>query len=339
MVSREEMEARLKKQHYALLGQHSASKTCMWSKRALKGEGVCYKEKFYGLKCHRCVQLSVTTNYCNNSCLYCWRDRDNWGVEKVDVPSEVLARAVEAQKGLLNGFGGNKKVEKRLLAEALDPKHFAISLTGETLFYPRLSEFIRELHKKGISSFVVTNGTLPKVMAELEPPTQLYLSLSAPNKDIYDKVCRPSQKDAWESVLESLDVLRRIGEKNRTVIRITSVKGINLVSPEEYAELIERAQPWFVEVKAYMWVGASRENLVKENMPLHSEIRDFAERVCENSSYRIVDEQEESRVVLLMNSDRNAKIDFSRIGKEEGAREREEREGEKGEGEKEEGEI
>ena len=42
---------------------------------------------------------------------------------------------------------------------------------------------------------------------------------------------------------------------SRTAIRITSVKGKNMINTDEYAELINKANPKYVEVKAYMFVG------------------------------------------------------------------------------------
>jgi tRNA wybutosine-synthesizing protein 1 len=63
--------------------------------------------------------------------------------------------------------------------------------------------------------------------------------------------------------------------------------------------LIERAKPTYAEPKAYMHVGFSRLRLGFENMPTHREIRSFATELSEEMSYNILDEAEESRVVLL----------------------------------------
>jgi len=57
--------------------------------------------------------------------------------------------------------------------------------------------------------------------------------------------------------------------------------------------------PNFVEVKAFMSVGGARKRLPYEAMPMHSEIKEFAEQLEKNSSYRIRDEKSDSRVVLL----------------------------------------
>jgi tRNA wybutosine-synthesizing protein 1 len=73
---------------------------------------------------------------------------------------------------------------------------------------------------------------------------------------------------------------------------------------EEYSQLIKKADPLFVEIKAYMHVGFSKKRLNHENMPLHEEIVDFAKKIASCLNMKIVDEQKESRVVLLMKEDR-----------------------------------
>jgi len=68
---------------------------------------------------------------------------------------------------------------------------------------------------------------------------------------------------------------------------------------EGFAKLIEIAQPTYIEVKAYMYVGASRERLKPENMPRHSEVKEFARKLSEKTGYPIRAESVPSRVVLL----------------------------------------
>jgi tRNA wybutosine-synthesizing protein 1 len=84
-----------------------------------------------------------------------------------------------------------------------------------------------------------------------------------------------------------------------TVLRLTLLKGYNMLNPEQYAEIISSSKAKFIECKAYMWVGYSRQRLQQENMPRHEEIREFAEKIAALSGYRIKDEKKESRVVLL----------------------------------------
>lgn len=68
---------------------------------------------------------------------------------------------------------------------------------------------------------------------------------------------------------------------------------------EGYAKLIERANPTYVEPKAYMHVGFSRLRLGYDNMPSHSEVSEFAVRLAKETGYKFIDESRESRVVLL----------------------------------------
>lgn len=289
----------LEKQQYELIGEHSAVKICTWTKKSIRGEGVCYKEKFYGIKSHRCCQLSVTVNYCDMDCVYCWREHYNEPFDKIDNPEELVDKAIKAQQKLLSGFGGLEKASKQKLKEAQNPNQFAISLTGETLYYPLLNELIAELKKRKYSSFVVTNGMLPDVLEKIEPPTQLYISLDSPNKELQKRICKPLHKNSWERLLKSLEVLKKLKDKTRTCLRITMINGLNDFDPRGYAELIKMAEPHFVEVKAYMFLGASQLKLKIENMPRHDEVKEFAQQLAEYSGYNIKDEQEESRVVLL----------------------------------------
>src|SRR3989338_8547998 len=101
-----------------------------------------------------------------------------------------------------------------------------------------------------------------------------------------------------------MDVLRRLKDKTRTVIRLTCVKGLNMVDAQGYAALIARAQPMFLEVKGYVWVGASRKYLDFEAMPTHEEVKGFAIDISRRCGYRFIDEQLASKVVLLMEEDR-----------------------------------
>ena len=57
--------------------------------------------------------------------------------------------------------------------------------------YPRINEFIDELHGRGISSFLVTNAQFPDRIEQLHPVTQLYVSVDAPTKESLKAVDRP----------------------------------------------------------------------------------------------------------------------------------------------------
>jgi tRNA wybutosine-synthesizing protein 1 len=301
----------LEKQGYRLCGEHSAVKVCLWAKKSLRGEGACYKQKFYGINSHRCVQMTPSLPSCTLRCEWCWRDithtKPKWS-GKTDSPGEIIAECIKKHVKLLQGFGGHDKRDDKKYAEAQKPLHFAISLAGEPTLYPKLPAMLKALRGRGISSFLVTNGTNPAMLRKLAEnaeslPTQLYITLPAPNEQMFQECCAPLIKEAWKKIMESLDVMKELKRRTRTTIRLTLAKNINMMHPEQYAALIKKADPLFVEVKAYMHVGYSKKRLSYENMPLHNEIKDFAAQLAVNLGMRIVDEQPESRVVLLMKED------------------------------------
>lgn len=293
----------LKKQHYEFAGKHSAIKICEWTKKSLKDEDFCYKEKFYGIRSHLCCQMSPNVNVCSHSCLFCWRPTEyNLGtkLKLTDKPKDIIDDCIKAQRKQLIGFWGNSKANKKKLKEAQNPRMFAISLSGEPTFYKKLPELIDELKKRKITSFLVTNGTQPTMLKKLlekkAQPTQLYITLPAPDEETYVKVCRPLIKNGWKRILKSLSLLKKF---KRNVIRLTLVKDVNMIEPEKYASLIKKYKPGYVECKAYMFVGYSQKRLRKENMPSHKEIEEFGKKIADYSGYKIIDKKKESRVVLL----------------------------------------
>ena len=62
----------LKKQGYRLVGNHSAVKTCEWTRKMIRGQGGCYKYVFYGIRSHQCMQMT-TSMFCASRCKFCWR--------------------------------------------------------------------------------------------------------------------------------------------------------------------------------------------------------------------------------------------------------------------------
>jgi tRNA wybutosine-synthesizing protein 1 len=243
------------KQGYRFGAKHSAVKVCHWTKKSLRGEGVCYKEKFYGINCHRCVQMSPSLPTCTLRCTWCWRDightEKEWKGE-CDDPKEVVEGCIKAHVKYLEGFGGNKKTisdNMNKYEESKHPLHFAISLSGEPTLYPKLPELITELKKNNISSFVVSNGTNPEMVKKLidNPPTQFYMTLPAPDKETFQKVCNPLISDGWEKIQQTLELIKVMKKQTRTAIRLTLTKDKNFHNPKGYAQLIKLAQPLFVE--------------------------------------------------------------------------------------------
>ncbi|MFX1484241.1 MAG: 4-demethylwyosine synthase TYW1 [Promethearchaeota archaeon] len=307
-----ELSEKLEKQGYHLLGERGAYKACQWQKKALVDGDVCYKQRFYGIESHRCLQMTPVVDKCTQSCEFCWRVtpsdvRASWdqvSVNRNDVmpPEDLMDAVLMANLRTLGGYNPetNPKVPVRLYKEARDPKHVAISLAGEPTLYPYLSELIDEIHDRGMTSFLVTNGTRPDVLRNMTPPTQLYVTLAAPDETTYRNLCRPGIGAGWDNIIESQESLRSLG--CRTVNRLTMVVSRNMHKPHEYARLIETGEPDFIEVKGYMYLGSSRRRLGKTNAPAHREIRAFAKTISALTGYHMVDEQVESRVVLLSRS-------------------------------------
>jgi|SaaInlStandDraft_5_1057022.scaffolds.fasta_scaffold00071_53 tRNA wybutosine-synthesizing protein 1 len=311
----EKIRKQLQKQQYGFVGQHSACKICTYTKRSIKEEDVCYKEQFYGIRCHLCCQMTPIM-VCNNRCVLCWRDTSAHTSIKIegeiDDPKSIIDGCLKMQKKLLSGLGGYDGTNMEKLKEASLPKHFAISLTGEPTLYPKLGELIKTIHGIGATSFLVTNGLQPEVLEKLEKedalPTQLYVSVDAPNEELFKKIDNPLLKDGWQRLMKTLSLLPKWREKARTSLRFTIIKGMNDLFPEQWAEIIKLAQPLFVEVKSYMSVGYARERLGIEYMPRHPEIVEFSKKICEFTGYKIIDEKEGSRVVLLMKEDFDGRV-------------------------------
>ena len=404
------MEIYEKTPGYVVVGKyrHSAVKPCHWFEQKLfTGIRHCYKEKFYGIKSHQCLQNSPMI-FCNHRCIYCWRIHPSdvglsikeTALEELnlDDPRTIVSKMIEAQKQIvqkkyplerllqhyenivavfktlfrekqlsLNGLVSKTKISKRKIKgalrhllreeyvvetaeekytisrnakndirsakdiediirqrianpelvkkvweEAMYPRHAAISLTGEPMMYPYIDEIVSEFHKKGFTTFIVTNGTFPERLSEMnELPTQLYVTLPAPNEKIYKKVCVPYIKNGWNKLNQTLELLESLN--CRTVIRITAVKNLNMIEPEEYAKIVEKANPNFLEVKGFTLLGGARlrltryaerkglntKDIAKVFQPKHKDIMEFASKICEAANFPIIDQFRPSAVALI----------------------------------------
>lgn len=290
----------LRRQGYQFVkeGASAALKPCLWCSRSLQEGGSCYKQQFYGIESHRCVQMTPTLR-CNQRCLFCWRSFEHETPDSVPVtPEEILARIPFLQKKGLAGYSYkvNPEVTPEKWDEALHPRHVAVSLSGEPTLYPQLPELIDLFTVQGFTTFLVSNGTNPDVIARCHP-FQTYISLDAPDVATYEKVCRPlgNPGEFWERVQESL---RLLGSR-RSAVRVTLVSGLNDTNPDGYARIIQDSGATFVEIKGYMYLGYSRNRLESTNMPGHEAVRKFAEAIASHCDYRVKDENALSRVVLL----------------------------------------
>jgi len=332
----ENIKKLLKKQHYEIVGtpgkEHSAVQVCRWTKNSIRDEGACYKERFYGIKSHLCCQMTPAVMWCPNKCVHCWRAIENTIGEKLtesdnelDTPKDIVDGCIEAQKKLLRGFKILPETEHKTVSkanmtkwqEAQEPMQFAISLSGEPTVYKRLGGLIQELRDRRKTSFLVTNGLYPEKLQELKQknqlPTQLYISVNSSNKQDYEKFHRSCLDDAWKRLNETLEMLSGLKGKTRTVFRMNLIRDLNMSEKniKDFAELIKKSQPMFVEVKGYMSVGFARERLGYDRMPTHQEMKDFClelEKELEDKGYKVLDEQEVSRVLVLGKNKEDLKI-------------------------------
>jgi tRNA wybutosine-synthesizing protein 1 len=274
----------LTKQGYSIVGSHSGVKICRWTKSALRGRGSCYKYSFYGIASHQCMETTPSLS-CSNKCVFCWRHGTNpvgttwrWVVD----PPEMIFDGVKAghykKIKMMRGVPG---VRAERFAEAMRIRHCALSLVGEPIFYPHINEFTAMLHKEHISSFLVCNAQHPDQLAALKPVTQLYVSIDASNRESLRKIDRPLHQDFWERFQRCLDILREKRFQQRTVFRLTLVKGFNIEDEAEgYADLVEKGLPCFVEVKGVTYCGTSSSagaGLTMQNVPFYEEVCSFVE--------------------------------------------------------------
>ncbi len=316
---------KLEKQHYGLVGEHSAVQICRWTKKSLRDEGDCWKGKFYGIKSHKCCQFSPAVMWCDNMCLHCWRPIEmNLGnkLKSSESPKEIIDRIIKTRRKLLIGFKSNKKTSKKKFEDALEPEVFTFSLSGEPTLYPKLPEMIKELRKRKKITFLVTNGLHPEMIKKLEKekslPTQLTVSCNAPNKKLFEIWHRSSRKEAWKKFNETLSLLKKLKVKTRRVVRLTLVrKGKSELSNmenenvKEYAKLILKAEPDFVHVKGFKSLGYSRERLGYDKQPYYEEILDFAKKLVrelKGNGYKILGKDELSCVAVLGKDKKMMKI-------------------------------
>jgi len=283
---------------YRIVGNHSAVEICHWTKESLKKGRVCFKEKWYGIKSHRCLEMTPTLIWCTHKCKFCWRPLEFTinSEPNPDDPKEIVDGCIQKRYLLLTGF--KSYIDKKKWKETIKPTNAAISLAGEPTLYPRISDLLEEFHKRDMTTFLVTNGTRPDRLQSLqEEPTNLYISLCSPDDVIYKKIHNPLIKDGWKKLNESLELMKSFN--CRKVVRLTLVKNLNMKDPEKYAKLILKAEPDFVESKAYFHVGESQERLPRDSMPEMDDIRNFTDQLAKESGYKIKDEDVQSRVILL----------------------------------------
>ncbi|KAG8587483.1 hypothetical protein GDO81_005683 [Engystomops pustulosus] len=290
------------KKGYRLIGSHSGVKLCRWTKSMLRGRGGCYKHTFYGIESHRCMETTPSLA-CANKCVFCWRHHTNpVGTEwrwKMDEPEMILREAIENHQNMIKQFRGVPGVKADRFEEGMAVKHCALSLVGEPIMYPEINRFLKLLHHREISSFLVTNAQFPEEIRSLEPVTQLYVSVDASTKDSLKRIDRPLFKDFWQRFLDSLTALAE--KQQRTVYRLTLVKAWNVDELNAYANLVKLGNPDFIEVKGVTYCGeSSASNLTMANVPWHEEVVHFVQQLAHLlPDHEVACEHEHSNCMLI----------------------------------------
>lgn len=305
----EPVVAYYEKHGYGVVGdkKHSGVQICRFTKSALRGKRHCYKA-WFGIKSHRCVQMTPTLDFCNLSCSHCWRSfgqyRDK-AANQWDAPKTIVDQAILAQQKLLSGFGGNPATTAKRIDEANDPVHFAISLDGEPTLYPHIAGLIKEVRSRGCTAFLVTNGTLPhrlkEMLAKKAIPNNLYISVYGANQEMFEEITNARQPQLWSKVLESIKLFPAFEKYEcRTIFRITATKNLSLQNAEGYAKLVDLSKPMFVELKGYAWMGDSKRRLSTDNVPTVEDLEAFAQELATRTGYIIKGRDKTSRVILLI---------------------------------------
>lgn len=297
--------AQLTKEGYKIIGTHSAVKLCRWTKHQLRGQGGCYKHSFYGITSYQCMEATPSLA-CANKCTFCWRHHKNpvatewkW---RMDEPEEIVQEGIELHQKMIKECRGVPGVKVDRFQEAMTVRHCALSLVGEPIMYPRINELLTHLHKRNISTFLVTNAQMPDAIRNLCPVTQLYVSIDAATPAELKAVDRPLFKDFWERFLDSLRALEE--RKQRTVYRLTLVKGENMSDPADYAKLFALGKPDLVEIKSVTFCGTSQAStLTVASTPWHDEVKQFSEAILSHEGlfeeYEMACEHQHSCIVLL----------------------------------------
>ena len=129
----------------------------------------------------------------------------------------------------------------------------------------------------------------------------MYVSIVAPNKEVYKKICSPLISDSWDKIIETLELLPSL----------TLVQNWNMDEKyiKQYFKLDEKAKPMFIEPKGYVFVGYSRKRMNLSNMPSHKSVHDFGMALADYIGYKLEMEKPDSRVVLLSREEKMTRFD------------------------------
>ena len=117
----------LLRQKYHLVGSHSAVKRCRWLYESIVHDRTCYKQKFYGINSHQCIQMTPSVLHCTMRCIFCWRaqsgDHDlSWNETRLtewDDPEDIIEGCIREQKRILSGYKAHTIADQKKCLEDL----------------------------------------------------------------------------------------------------------------------------------------------------------------------------------------------------------------------------
>jgi len=299
-----DLRASLADQGYRLVGTHSAVRLSRWTKTNLRGRGACFKRTFYGTRSYETVETSPALS-CSSNCVYCWKHpgcptSTQWAWA-VDDPKMVADNVIFQHIAMLNTMKDVQGVKPDRLLAAQTVRHCDLSLVGEPLLYPHINAFLQHMHSRRISTWMYHTGLHPKLLEKLGTTTHLTLSVCGPNRQLMKCIMQTMVDDCWDRLQMSLDIMAQ--KSHRTSLRLIIIKAWTDAFHEEYAELIQRSRPDFIEVKGVIFCGKTDPLNMENNVPTHQEILDFCRKLCAVPSvakhYELACEHEHSSCALI----------------------------------------
>lgn len=92
----------------------------------------------------------------------------------------------------------------------------------------------------------------------------------------------------------------------RTVFRITLIKGMNMDNIDDYVKLVNHGEPDLIEIKGMTYFGGNTVNdITMDNCPWHEDVREFSEKLCNSlPDYGLACEHKHSCCILIARKDK-----------------------------------
>ena len=162
------------------------------------------------------------TNYCSNDCYFCLRKfKKGVGGFNLQLKHEPSSKEIiHALQGVIN----RKNWREIVFCGFGEP----LAKFGCLL---KVAKWIKKYYKKPFTLRVDTNGhgyllnETSNVVEELKNAgvMKISVSLNAENKEVYNQICRPKFKNAFEYVLDFIDKAKNTFEVEVTVVRLPDI--------------------------------------------------------------------------------------------------------------------